>query len=115
MNVVLAVAVLTGLYMVSFEKIIDDNGAVVGHIVADSPAAKAGIVAGDKIVEIDGNSNPDWEDILTREIERVDRPMAVTVDRAGRTFKTTRDAALDEKSGMGDAGWEGQNTIQVGA
>src|SRR6201995_3467909 len=33
MNVVLAVAVLTGLYMVSYEKIIDDGGAVVGHVV----------------------------------------------------------------------------------
>jgi regulator of sigma E protease len=113
MNVVLAVVVLTGLYMVSYEKIIDDNGAVVGHVIADSPAAKAGIVAGDKIVRIDGNANPDWEDILTREIERVDRPMAVTVERAGRTFNTTVTPALDEKSGMGDAGWEGQTAIQV--
>jgi regulator of sigma E protease len=115
MNVVLAVAVLTGLYMVSYEKIIDDNGAVVGHVIADSPAAKAGIVAGDKIVKIDGNTNPDWEDILTREIERVDRPMSVTVQRGNYTFNTTVTPVLDEKSGMGDAGWEGQNAIQVGA
>ena len=43
MNMVLAVAVLTGLYMVSYEKIIDERRAVVGHVVADSPAAKAGI------------------------------------------------------------------------
>jgi len=113
MNVVLAVAVLTGLYMVSFEKIIDDNGAVVGHVVANSPAAKAGIVAGDKIVRIDGNGNPDWEDILTREIERVDRPMAVSVERSGHIFSTMVTPLLDEKSGMGDAGWEGQNAIEV--
>lgn len=115
MNVVLAVAVLTGLYMVSYEKIIDDNGAVVGHVIADSPAAKAGIIAGDKIVKIDGNTNPDWEDILTREIERVDRPMSVTVQRGTQSFNTTVTPVLDEKSGMGDAGWEGQNAIQVGA
>jgi regulator of sigma E protease len=115
MNVVLAVAVLTGLYMVSYEKIIDDNGAVIGHIVSDSPAAKAGIVAGDKIVKLDGKVNPDWEDILTREIGRVDRPIAVTVDRAGHVFNTTVTPVLDEKSGMGDAGWEGENAIQVGS
>jgi regulator of sigma E protease len=115
MNVVLAVAVLTGLYMVSYEKIIDDNGAVVGHVIADSPAAKAGIAAGDKIVKLDGTVNPDWEDILTREIERVDRPISVSVLRAGRVFDTTVTPVLDEKSGMGDAGWEGQNTIQVGS
>ena len=115
MNVVLAIAVLTGLYMVSFEKIIDDKGAVVGHVVADSPAAKAGVVPGDKIVKLDGSVNPDWEDILTREIERVDRPIAVTVERNGRIFNTNVTPVLDEKSGMGDAGWEGQNVIQVGS
>jgi regulator of sigma E protease len=115
MNVILAVAVLTGLYMVSFEKIIDDNGAVVGHIVADSAAARAGVQAGDKIVSIDGNTNPDWEAIMTREIERVDRPIAVTIDRSGHVFNTTVTPRLDEKSGLGDAGWEGQNAIQVGS
>ena len=115
MNVVLAVAVLTGLYMVSFEKIIDNNGAIVGHVVADSPAAKAGVQVGDKIVRIDGSVNPDWEDILTKEIEEVDRPVSVTVQRGSKTFETTVTPKLDEKSGMGDAGWEGQNTIEVGA
>lgn len=113
MNVVLAVAVLTGLYMVSYEKIIDDNGAVVGHIVADSPAAKAGILPGDKIVRLEGKVNPEWEDILTREIEHVDRPIAVSILRAGRVFDTSVTPRLDDKSGMGDAGWEGQNTIQI--
>ena len=46
MNIVLAIAVLTGLYMVSYEKILDDRGAVIGHVMSDSPAAKAGIQAG---------------------------------------------------------------------
>ncbi|HVW10808.1 MAG TPA: RIP metalloprotease RseP [Bryobacteraceae bacterium] len=114
MNVVLAVAVLTGLYMVSYEKIIDDNGATVGHVVANSPAAKAGIQVGDKIVKIDGDVNPDWEAILTREIASVDSPMSVTVERGKKTFQTTVTPVLDEKSGVGDAGWEGQNTIMVG-
>ena len=113
MNVVLAVAVLTGLYMVSHERIIDDNGAVVGRVVADSPPAKAGILAGDKILAIDGEKNPDWEDISMRETERVGRPTAVTVERAGHTFNTSLTPVLDEKSGMGDGGWEGENTIQV--
>src|ERR1700712_2339486 len=33
MNIVLAIGVLTGLYMVSFEKIIDNDGATIGHIM----------------------------------------------------------------------------------
>ena len=113
MNVVLAVGVLTGLYMVSFEKIIYDNGAVVGHIVADSPAAKAGIIAGDTIVKLDGKTNPDWGEILDHEFESVDQPMAVTVNRAGHVFNTTVTPQLDEKSQQLVDGWEGENKIQV--
>src|SRR5579883_2525288 len=114
MNVVLAVGVLTGLYMVSYERIIDQGGAVVGHVAAGSPAAKAGIQEGDKIVRLNGQNNPDWEDILTKEIGSVDRPLTVTVERNGHLISTTVTPVLDEKEGLGSAGWEGQNQIQVG-
>src|ERR1700739_3752536 len=35
MNVVLAIAVLTGLYMVSYERILNQGGAGVGHVIPD--------------------------------------------------------------------------------
>ena len=114
MNIVLAIAVLTGLFMVSYEKVVDDNGALIGHVMANSPAAKAGIQAGDKIVRLNGKDNPDWEDILTTEISGVGRPMTVGIDRHGRVFSASVTPVLDEKAGLGDAGWEGQNQIQVG-
>jgi regulator of sigma E protease len=115
MNIVLAVAVLTGLFMVSYEKVIDDNGALIGHVMPDSPAAKAGIQAGDKIVRLNGKDNPDWEDILATEIESVGSPVTVSIDRQGHIFSRSITPVLDEKTGYGDAGWEGQNQIQVGA
>ena len=66
MNMVLAVAVLTGLYMVKFQKIADaDLQAIIGHVMPDSPAAKAGIQDGDRIVGLDGKKNPTWEDVGT--------------------------------------------------
>src|SRR5712692_8940381 len=44
MNVILAVALVTGLYMVEYQKVADaDMLAVIGHVMPDSPAAKAGI------------------------------------------------------------------------
>jgi regulator of sigma E protease len=115
MNVVLAIAVLAGLYMVDYEKIIDQNGAVIGHVQPDTPAAKAGILPGDKIVRLNGKNNPDWEDIVTTEIESAERPLTVTIDRKGREFPVSVTPILDDKTGVGTAGWEGQNEIQVGA
>ncbi len=115
MNVVLAVAVLTGLFMVSYEKVLNEGGAVVGHVQPDSPAAKAGILAGDKIVRLNGKDNPDWEEIFTREIEGARRNLTVTVERNGHQFPVSLTPVLDEKEGLGSAGWEGQNEIQVGS
>src|ERR1700679_4103022 len=37
MNVVLAIAVLTGLFMVSYERVLNEGGALVGHVQPDSP------------------------------------------------------------------------------
>jgi regulator of sigma E protease len=116
MNVVLAVGVLTGLYMIAgHEQVLNAGGAVIGHIVPDSPAAKAGIQVGDKIVRLDGKDNPDWEEIVTKEIEGAERPMTVTIERSGRRFPVTLTPVLDDKEGVGSAGWEGQNEIQVGS
>jgi regulator of sigma E protease len=114
MNVVLAIAVLAGLYMVDYEKIIDDGGAIIGHVLPDSPAARAGIVPGDKIVGLNGKSNPDWEEIITTEVESAERPLTVTIDRAGHLIPLSVTPILDEKLGFGSAGWEGENQIQVG-
>jgi regulator of sigma E protease len=113
MNVVLAVGVLTGLFMVSYEKDVDPAGTVIGHIVADSPAAKAGLQPGDKIVRLNGTNNPDWEEVYTKEIEGAGRNLSVTIERAGHQFPVSITPVFDEKSGVGSAGWEGQNEIQV--
>jgi regulator of sigma E protease len=83
--------------------------------MADSPAARAGIQAGDKIVRMNGKDNPDWEDIIASEIGNVGRPLTVSIERQGHIFSTSVTPALDEKSGLGDAGWEGRNQIQLGA
>ncbi|MEP6714242.1 MAG: RIP metalloprotease RseP [Terriglobia bacterium] len=114
MNVVLSVAVLTGLFMFSYEKVLDEKGAVVGHVMPGSPAAGAGVQAGDKIVRLNGKVNPDWEDIITTEWGNVGRPVTVGIERGGKVFDRTVIPVLNEKSGLGDAGWEGQNEVQVG-
>ena len=112
MNFVLAIAVLTGLYMVSYEKVLNPDGTVVGHVTPGSPAARAGIQPGDKVVRLDGKDNPDWEDIVTKEIV-TGQTMTVTMERNGHRFPVSLTPVMDEKEGLGSLGWEGQNVIQV--
>ena len=56
--------------------------AVIGHVMPDSPAAKAGIQDGDRIVKLNGKSNPPGKTSGMKEIESAGRPMHLTVDRA---------------------------------
>ena len=115
MNMVLAVAVLTGMYMVKYEKVSPaDEQAVIGHVMPDSPAAKAGIHDGDRIVGLDGKKNPTWEDIGLKEITSAYRTMHLTVERNGKTFDTTVVPILSERLGVGFAGWDERGQIQLG-
>jgi regulator of sigma E protease len=114
MNIVLSVGVLTGLFMVHYEKVIDDNAGVIGHVMPDSPAAKAGLRPGDKVVRLNGKDNPDWEDLSLAAYSGVARPLTVSYERQGHIYSTSVTPVLDEKSGVGQVGWDGQNEIQVG-
>ncbi len=107
MNIVLAVAVLTGPYMVSYEKVLDDQSAVIGHVMPDSPAAKAGILPGDKIVRLNGKENPDWEDVVTTEWGNVGRPMSVSIARGDHLMNLNVTPVLDEKERPGRYGMGG--------
>ncbi len=115
MNFILAIGVLTGLYMVKFQKIADsDMQAVIGHVMPDSPAAKAGIEDGDRIVGLDGKKNPTWEDVGLKELTSAYRPMHLTIDRNGKRFETTVTPTLNERIGAGFAGWDERGQIQLG-
>ncbi len=114
MNVVLAVALLTGLFMLKYPKPAEASQAgVVGYVMKDSPAAKAGIRAGDRIIEIDGEKNPTWDDILMKEFASAGVPLPVKVERAGRVLSFTVTPELDERTGVGNAGWAEEQEIQV--
>jgi regulator of sigma E protease len=115
MNVVLAVSLLTGLYMVKFEKLSDaDMEPVIGHVAGDSPAAKAGIQDGDLIVKLEDKNKPTWEDVIDKEISGATRPMHLAIKRNGTTFSTTVTPILSESLGVGYAGWDSRGEIQLG-
>jgi regulator of sigma E protease len=114
MNVALAVGVLAGLYMVSFPKLSPaDEEAVIGDVLPDSPAAKAGIQAGDRVVKIGSKVNPTWNDVSLKELASAYQSINVTVERAGRRIETVVTPTLGERSGMGSAGWDKRGEVQL--
>src|SRR5437016_12738124 len=82
MNVLLAVAVMTGINMVHFEHPdYEDQPAVIGWIQDNSPADKAKLEVGDKIVRLEGIQNPSWQQIEPREAMSANQPMHLQIQR----------------------------------
>lgn len=113
-NMVLAVGLLTGLYMFKYQRVSDaDMKPIVGHVTKDSPAAKAGVREGDLIVRFEGKENPSWQDIDLKEVASAYRSLNFTVQRDGQRIDKTVTPILDERSGLGSAGWSSRSEIQI--
>src|SRR5437667_9357724 len=98
MNIVLAVGLLTGLYMVKYQKLAEgDERPIVGYVIKDSAAARAGIQPGDKIVRFDGIEKPTWEDVNLKEIAGAGKTFDVVVERNGQQIEKKITLVLDER------------------
>ena len=88
MNILLAIGLLTGVYMVHYEHpVYLDQPAVIGWVLENSPAAKAGIEAGDRITRIEGVQNPSWEDVLLKTAVETKEPISVAVQRGNQVLE----------------------------
>jgi len=114
MNVLLAVGLVAGLYMYAFPKEADTTDPTLGAVTANSAAAQAGLQRGDKIVEISGRQHPNWEYVLTQEALNANHAIPVMVLRNGQRVTTNVTPRMDQRQGIGDAGWSGELDVQVG-
>jgi regulator of sigma E protease len=112
-NVVLAVVLLTGLYMARFPKVPTPADPVVGYVVADGAAGKAGIREGDQVLQIGDAVDPTWDDIAMKVISSARRPLPVWVRRNGERVSLTLTPALDEKQGVGVIDWSPETEVEV--
>jgi regulator of sigma E protease len=114
MNVLLAITLLTGIYMVHYEyPIYFEQPVVVAWIKQDSAAAKAGLQPGDRIIRLDGIANPTWEQIGPRIMLSANQPLDITVQRGNQTFQKTLVPEPVTTSEVGSAGWEPNQAIVV--
>jgi regulator of sigma E protease len=106
MNIMLAIALLTGVYMVHYEyAAVLDEPALVGWVNPDTPAEKAGIQRGDKIVSVEDIQNPNWEQVDIKAALSPNQPLKFGIEHDG---KVTEKVLVPEPHGpnqYGSIGW----------
>jgi regulator of sigma E protease len=117
MNIMLAVALLTGVYMVHYEYLaVLDELATVGWVNPNTPAAKAGIERGDKIVQVDDVKNPDWEQVHLKDALSPNQPLKFRIEREGKVMEKVLVPEPMGPNQYGDMGWvprEPTNTLTL--
>ncbi len=115
MNILLAVVLLTVVYMVHYEyPVYLDKPAVIEGVRKDSPAARAGIQAGDRIVKIDGITDPTWEQVEPNVWLSPNQPLTVMIQRGSEIFPKTLVPKAVTASEVGSAGWFPEEPVVIG-
>jgi regulator of sigma E protease len=111
MNIILAFVVLSVLYTFHHEYFAFSKSPVdVVSITPNSPAAKAGLQVGDRIVKVERIDNPTWEDFLTRVSINPNQQVPVRVLRGDKTIDLT---LVPETSGKDREGAVGLDPPEV--
>jgi len=114
MNILLAIALLTGVFMVHYERPeFLDQPAVIGWVLDNSPAAKAGIEQGDRIIRIEGEHNPTWEDVLLKVMISPKQPVDVAIQRGNQILEKQVKPEVDAGDDYGSVGWQPEQTVAV--
>ncbi|HWF06053.1 MAG TPA: RIP metalloprotease RseP [Candidatus Angelobacter sp.] len=107
MNVILAFVVFAGLYMFHHEYPAFTKRPVdVAFIAPASSAEKGGMQLGDRVIEVEGIQNPNWEQFLIRMSISPNQPVPVKVQRGGQVIDLTLTPEAKGDERVGDVGLE---------
>ena len=105
MNVLLAFCLWTGVFMVHYEyPAMIDGPALVGWVMPGTPAANAGMQAGDEIVRVDDIQNPTWEQVGYKEALSPNQPLKFEYLRKGVISDVTLVPKPQGRNQSGDVG-----------
>ena len=105
MNIILAVVVMAIVLAQGAEvPIYQDQPPVVGAVSPGSPAEKAGIQRGDRILTVAGDQVDTWDDLFLAVGTRPDRDVALTVMRDGQTRPVSVRTVSETRFEIGNIG-----------
>ena len=106
MNILLAIALLTGLFMYRYQKPAYEEGpAVIGWVEPGTAAADAGLQPGDRLMRVGDQQNPHWGDAELTVASNPEQPLQVVYERNGQVQELTLTPKAEGRSRLGAAGW----------
>jgi len=105
MNIVLTLALFTLLFMAGVERPAGlDDPPLVRYVAEDSPAERAGITSGDRILAVDGAAVDNWLQALDTFYISPDQTLQIALERDGQTIETEMAVEARGKERIGYTG-----------
>lgn len=87
-NLLFTVLLLSTVFLVAGLPILGPS-SMIGEVSTDSPGARAGLLAGDIVKEIDSKEISDWSEVYHLVTESGGKPLTITVERDGGLVTVT--------------------------
>jgi regulator of sigma E protease len=105
MNIVLALVVMTAvLYNGAPVPAYEQQPPIIGTVLAGSPAEKAGLEKGDRIVAVGGREVETWQRFFMQVMPKAEKEVALEVERSGQRRTVHVVPAAQTRFEMGDIG-----------
>jgi regulator of sigma E protease len=105
MNLLLAIVVMTAVFYQGAQvAIFEEQPVVVGTFTEKSAAQKAGVLAGDRIVAVDGKTVDTWDQFSMVIVAKAKRDVALSIVRGGKPVQISVVPDAQGKYEMGDIG-----------
>ncbi len=100
-NIIFAVVIFFFIFLNGFPVLVPE----IGEVLNNSPAARSGLIKGDKIIDIEGNTINQWDEMTTVIHKNPDKPLRLQIKRGDKIFgvsvtperKKTRNIFGEEK------------------